>query len=543
MRLRSNLFLIAIITCFLGMTMLGTGAAALETGEPNISIDADLPIQYSLDGMIFDEVIIEFNSYAEARAAQVANILPGIAFDRSMTYRPVARFNIIDGSMPFEVITRLRNFSNVREVYPNYKRSLAVSPNDPYYTLQEEELLVSQIPAAWDIETGSADVLVGVVDTGVDYTHLDLIPNLVLPGINVREDWVPDEVQDDSGHGTAVSGIIGGVGNNGEGVAGVCWNVRMLPIRACGGPMLDCDLFDEVEGIDTAREQGCHIINLSIGGVGTISVEENAVTEAYNAGIVIVAAGGNANPGKYYKATGDPETDRHSLYYPAALPEVIGVGAVANNGLKAEFSNYGEDILSVMAPGVEIVTTVPEEEVYLYTGEGPPYGLASGTSFATPMVAGVAALILSHFPGLSPDDVRSRIELTAIPMAGPDDNANGVNDFYGHGILNAYGALNMSGSSGNNFFLVAVTVSPIFPGEILVLIQALAPMDSAPSVNWSHKDSAGGGIIPTAEVETRPGFYIGRFTPGAPGNISVTVSGMSGGAPAAPVTILYVLSH
>jgi subtilisin family serine protease len=537
---RPRLLLISITILIIGLTTLGT-ARAFETERPNVSIDADLPIQYSVNGMIADEVIIEFNSYAESRAAQAANALPGVDFDSMMTSRPVARYRIIDGTTPFEVITRLRNFSQVREVYPNYRRSLALIPNDPYFSLQQEELQVSQIPAAWDIETGSSDVLVGVIDTGVDYTHPDLIPNLVLPGVNVRGDAAEDEVMDDSGHGTAVSGVIGAVGNNGIGVAGLSWSVRMLPIRACGGPFLDCDLFDEVEGIDVARERGCNIINLSIGGVGTISIEEEAVTEAYNAGCVIVAAAGNGNPGKLFEATGDPEVDRHALYYPAALPEVIGVGAVDNTGQKPDFSNYGEDILSLMAPGVDIVTTVPEDEVYLYTGEGPPYGLATGTSFSTPMVSGAAALVLSHFPGLSPDDVRARLEGTAIPMAGPDNDGNGVNDYYGYGILNAAGALSQGGTSGNQYLTVAVSENPIFAGEVLVMVQALVPLDSSPTVSWSLRDGGGGGIVVCDEVETRPGFYIGRFAPPEPGNLSISVSGMSGGAPVASVQVLYLL--
>jgi len=536
---RLPLYLITAAVFALFLT--GTGAMGFTgtTIDPGISIDFDLPIQYGVNGIILDEVIIEFESVAQARSAQSVNIIPGVNFDRLMTTRPVARYKILDGANPFETISRLRNMNGIVEIYPNYKRSAALNPNDPYFQLQEEEWLVSQIPAAWDIETGSANVTVAVIDTGVDVTHPDLLPNLILPGINVREDSVPDIVDDDSGHGTAVAGVIGAVGNNGIGVAGLSWNVRILPIRACGGPLLDCDLFDEVEGIDAARLAGVDIINMSIGGVGTISVEKTAVTEAYNAGIVIVAAAGNG--GGYYKATGDPDVDKQSLYYPAGLPEVIGVGAVANNGLKAEFSNYGEDILSIMAPGVDIVTTVPDYEVYLYTGEGPPYGLATGTSFATPMVAGAAALLLSHFPGLSPADVRSRLEASAIPMAGPDDNVNGVNDFYGYGILNVAGALDQSGSSGNDYMKIGVTQNPIFPGEILVIIQGLTQLDSSPTINWQLFEIGGGAIITAEEVEGRPGYFIGRFTPDESGTIKITVQGFSGGAPVAPVTVTYTM--
>ncbi len=531
-----------MVTIFASL-MLGTGAMSYEGNVigNGSEIDCDLPIQYSIDGMITDQVIIKFDSYDHVRTAQSTNLLPGVAFQEAMTLRPMALYTITNGSTVFDTITSLRGYPNVQEVYPNYKRSLAAIPNDPYYQLQQEELLVAQIPSAWDIETGSSSVLVGVIDTGVDITHPDLLPNLVLPGINVRETSVPDVVIDDSGHGTAVAGVIGGVGNNGIGVAGVCWNVSILPIRACGGPLLECDIYHEIAGIDAAREAGCDVINLSIGGVGTITDEEDAVALAAQAGIVIVAAAGNGNPGHLFKKTDDPEADRHSLYYPAALPAVIGVGAVGNNSQKTVFSNFGEDILSIMAPGVDIVTTVPEDEVYLYTGDGPPYGLATGTSFATPLVAGVAALIISKYPGISAEDVRNRLECTAIPMPGPDENLNGINDRYGYGVLNAYGALT-SDCSGitNNFLNVGVTQNPVFPGELLILIQALVPLDTPPQIGWADTTDAGiGGTFNAESVPTRSGFYIGRIHDSGSGSYNIVITATSNGAPVTPVTIKY----
>lgn len=530
----------ATIAALTALALIGPVAMAFDEAGSQ-PLESNPPIVFSTAGLITDQVIIEFNSYPEFRAAQAVNSIPGVAFDKAMSTRPVARYNITDGSLPSEVISRLSVLSNIRNVYPNYVRTACATPNDPYYQLQEEDMLLARIPTAWDVETGSADVLVAVIDTGVDYTHPDLIPNLVLPGINVREDWVPEEVMDDSGHGTAVSGVIGGVGNNGVGVAGTCWNIRMLPIRACGGPFLDCDLFDEVEGIDVAREQGCQVINLSIGGVGTISLEENAVEEAYNAGIVIVAAAGNSDPGILFVATGDPEIDRHALYFPAALPHVIGVGAVDSNGDPADFSNYGEDILSVMAPGVEIITTVPEEEVYLYTGEGPPYGKANGTSFSTPMVAGIAALILSHFPGLSPDEVRARIETSAIPMVGPDADFNGINDYYGYGIVNAYGALTQSASSGNQYLTVGVSRSPIFAEDLIIIVKSQVELDSNPIVRWASSGGEFSGSSELNEVATRPGLYMGSIHPGITGTIQISITAVANGAPIPAVNVVYVL--
>jgi hypothetical protein len=158
------------------------------------------------------------------------------------------------------------------------------------------------------------------------------------------------------------------------------------------------------------------------------------------------------------------------------------------------------------------------------------------------MATGVAALVLSHFPGLSPDDVRARLEMSAIPMSGPDADTNGINDWYGYGILNAVGAVSPTGTIGNDYLQVGVAQSPIFPGEVLVIVKALVPLSSPPIINWQMRDTYGGGIVPTNEVDTRPGLYIGRFTPDVSGNISVTVTGMSGGAPVTPVTVLYLFS-
>lgn len=543
MSLRRGFILLVSSILLLGGLALGAGAN--EPAEVNLPIDADLPVMYTTEGLIPDSVIVEFDDRSLMRSAQAADNLPGVAFDRAMTHRPLARYTILDGRTPFETITRLRRFTNIRDVFPNYIRSAAAMPNDPYMTLQIEEIQVAQIPSAWDIETGSADVLVAVIDTGVDEEHEDLLANMILPGINVREDGL-ETVMDDSGHGTAVMGVIGGVGNNGIGIAGVNWTVTMLPIRAAGGAQLQCDLFDEVEGIDAARVAGADIINLSIGGVGTISHEEDAVTSAYEADILIIAAAGNSNPDfvsqedMLFEATGDPAWDRSRLYYPAGLPEVLGVGSIENDGTKSDFSHYGEDILGVMAPGRDIVTTVPNYPCALYEGgDNPPYGLATGTSFATPMVAGVAALILAHYPGLSPDEIRARIEGTAIPMAGPDEDENGINDYFGHGILNAAGALSQGIAPDNPYFELTVSSNPLIPGEVLVLVKALVELDSNPRLRWDMDTE--NGSVDMSPVETRPGFYIGRFNPGSSGNIAISVTGFSGGAPLPNVSVMYVL--
>ncbi|MCK4721053.1 hypothetical protein KAU08_10355, partial [bacterium] len=145
---------VTILITFLVLLFPGSGARAFNV-QLTQHLSGNEAIPFTTNGLIMGQVIIEFNSFAEARAAQAANIIPGVTFDRGMSTRPVARYNITDGSLPSDVITRLSALSNIREVYPNYKRSAAKIPNDLYFELQEEDLRLVRLPDAWDIETGS----------------------------------------------------------------------------------------------------------------------------------------------------------------------------------------------------------------------------------------------------------------------------------------------------------------------------------------------------------------------------------------------------
>ena len=212
-------------------------------------------------------------------------------------------------------------------------------------------------------------VKVAMVDTGLDVNHPEFKDRVILTQNFKDPGTDSSNVFDDSGHGTATTGIVAAQGNNGIGIAGMAWDVRIMAFRACGGASLDCSLADEIQAIDAARTNGAQVINLSLGGVvRKRSAEQLAIVDAYNAGIVLVAAAGNGNPGKYYKSTGNPTQDMQTLFYPAAYPQVIGVAALDDKGgsivdpgklTRASFSNYGEDLVSVCAVGTEVETTVP----------------------------------------------------------------------------------------------------------------------------------------------------------------------------------------
>ncbi|MEZ4660514.1 MAG: S8 family serine peptidase [Caldilineaceae bacterium] len=197
-------------------------------------------------------------------------------------------------------------------------------------------------PEAWRITTGAADLLIAVIDTGIDYTHEDLSDGRVRTDID--KDYVnrDDDAMDDQGHGTHVAGTIAAATNNAVGGAGVMWQAQLLPLKVCsesGG----CSTEHIVQAIEYAADNGARVINMSLGGDSCSETLEAAVDYAYfEKGVVIVAAAGNSND---------------LVGYPAAYEPVIAVGAVDRHGSRAFFSSYGEP-LDVVAPGVRVFSTV-----------------------------------------------------------------------------------------------------------------------------------------------------------------------------------------
>jgi subtilisin family serine protease len=260
---------------------------------------------------------------------------------------------------------------------------------------------------AWQNNTGDPSIITAVVDTGVDLKHPDLQGQLV-EGYNVIDP--KDLPQDDNGHGTHVAGIIGARTNNFEGIAGVDWRSKIMPVKAMAGDGTGT-VVDIADGIVWAADNGANVINLSLGEYNDSDYLHDAIKYAYDKGVVLIAAMGN-------DGVSDPS-------YPAAYPEVIGVAANDETTETAEFSNYGEHT-SVSAPGVAIPSTYPNRR----------YVALSGTSMASPHVAGVAALIRSVNPKLSPKEVRKILEQTA-----DDLGDTGKDEYYGYGQINVQKAL------------------------------------------------------------------------------------------------------
>lgn len=359
-------------------------------------------------------------------------------------------------SPTIKAVKALRHRSDIAYADPNYIRQAFVIPDDTYYPLQWHYSQIG-LPDAWDITTGSQDVVVAVVDSGVVLDHPDLSTQLVQgydfvsstefsndgDGIdrNPNDPGDGSSAKDSSFHGTHVSGTISAASNNGKGVAGVSWKSRIMPVRVLGkGGGADYDI---AQGIRYAaglpNDSGmvptkkADIINMSLGGPGYTQELDDAVKAAQAAGVIVVAAAGNDN-------------EDTSEYYPASLENVITVSAVDYRSDRAPYSNYGSEV-DVAAPGGDAAADA--------NGDGYPDGILStvgentykfyqGTSMAAPHVSGVIALMKSVDPALSLSDVQRLLAHNhpdteqAITI---EKGTSGKDIYYGYGLINAYGAV------------------------------------------------------------------------------------------------------
>ncbi|MGE3539868.1 MAG: S8 family serine peptidase [Candidatus Tectimicrobiota bacterium] len=279
-------------------------------------------------------------------------------------------------------------------------------PNDPYYG-NEWHLARIAAPTGWDISTGSTQIAVAVIDSGIDPAHPDLAGKLV-PGFNFLNSTL--DTRDVLGHGTAVAGTAGAIAGNQRGVAGVALQNPLLPLVVLNANNY-ATYANMAAAIMYAADHGVRVINISIGGSSYSSTLQGAVDYAWNKGSIIVASAGN-------NANSTP-------MYPAALARVVAVSATDSADALASFSSYGTWI-DLAAPGVSILTTT----------NGGGYGYWYGTSFASPLVAGVAALVLSVNPALSNTQV---VEL--LRQYSDDKGATGYDALFGYGRINVYQTL------------------------------------------------------------------------------------------------------
>lgn len=419
--------------------------------------------------------------------ARVEAILLRHGLDRGRPVARDARFLVLRSGRPdFDAeaaADELRATGRFRAVVANRTVQFhATIPDDPYLAGGYEWFVHSDVdvdidlPEAWDVEQGSAAVVIGVMDTGVDTGHPDLAAKIwTNPGEipangfdddgNGRIDDVhgwdfgdddanpnPEETLDPSGidvgfHGTFVAGLAAAANDNGEGIAGAGWNCRIMPLKVVSAG--DSTTLEYITAaFEYAAEEGCDVLNTSFGvsGPGVPAYMQALVDMATAADVVCVASAGNA---------GD-----NSLVYPAANAHVIAVAATDDTGARASFSNWGSHV-DVAAPGATMFSCIARnypldpftEIIYLYffgwDGEN-PYMFGDGTSFSAPLVAGVCGLIRAHDPALTPDQVAARLVLTGDAIA------------YDHPIgprVNAYAAVAQNLDAGDGPRVSSLTLA------------------------------------------------------------------------------------
>lgn len=346
---------------------------------------------------------------------------------------PSQRVSLVQVDNVAEAVRTLRLDQRVAWAEPNYKRYLSVIPDDPEYAgqvyLEQSSDHDIDAEAAWDTTTGTRSVIIAVIDSGTDIDHPDLIDNIWTNPNEIADNGIDDDangyiddvhgwdfIENDNDpsptptgltyneiyvlHGTHVAGIIGASGNNTTGVTGVNWKVSIMPLRIFdddGESTADAEL----NAIAYAEANGAFVMNMSYGGYSYSLFEDQAIQDAYAAGVLSVAAAGN-------------DTIDLDLIpsYPVCYDHVLGVGAVDSNDATSFFTNYGNTCVDLSAPGENILSTHYYDPTNGFTDY---YGYLSGTSMATPVVTGVAALlwatnaISNSLATLAPSDVASTL--------------------------------------------------------------------------------------------------------------------------------------
>ncbi len=373
------------------------------------------------------ELLVKFNNDIRAGSSQLSSEQIGAQVIHDFSSIGWKHVHLPQGMTVSDGIAFYQSLPGVVAAQPNYVYHTDITPNDPQFS-SLYGLAKIQAPAVWDKTTGSSSVVVAVIDTGVLYTHEDLSANMwrnpgetgldanghdrATNGVDDDGNSYVDDVYgintiydnsnpvDDNGHGTHVAGTIGAVGNNGKGVAGVNWSVRIMAVKShdSHGNGTSASVVAAFQYVTMMKQRGVNIrvTNNSWGGAPEAASYDQALKDAIdaagNAGILNVMAAGNSN-----------SNNDATPFYPASYdsPSIIAVAASDQNDNRASFSSYGAHTVALAAPGVGILSTY---------GSGPTvYQFLSGTSMATPHVAGAAALLCAYRGALSVADLKATL--------------------------------------------------------------------------------------------------------------------------------------
>ena len=337
---------------------------------------------------------------------------------RVLSYNAAGNFMVVETPSDSKGwADKVKSEGPVRYAEPDYEVTADVLPSDPRWS-ELWGMTKIGMPSAWDIDTGSKSIVVGVIDTGVDYTHEDLAGQMWINTDEIANNGIDDDANgwvddrygadcanndgnpmDDNNHGSHVAGTIGAAGNNAKGVVGVNWTTSIMALKFLGSGGSG-STSDAVECLYYAIQNGAHLTSNSWGGGGFSQTLFDAISAARNANQLFVAAAGNSAV----------NTDS-SPHYPSSynLPNIVSVAATTQTDSLASFSNYGVNSVDLAAPGVSILSTVRNNG----------YSSFNGTSMATPHVAGAAALLLSEYPSLrgSYVDLKAKILDNVDPVS------------------------------------------------------------------------------------------------------------------------------
>ncbi len=402
-----------------------------------------LPFRYEGPSYRPDEVLVKFKPTISDQTIKAT-----IAAYQCKRLKRIPRINVykiqIQTSTTLEeTLFALSRNPDVEYAEPNYIAYITETPNDSLFDYQYalynsgqdigppgspqgEERADIKATSTWEETKGDEDIVIAILDTGVDLDHPDLNDKIYSSGYDFIND--DSDATDDEGHGTHVAGIAAAETHNNEGIAGVAWNCKILPVKVLND-LGEGGYSEMIDGIIWAADNGADVMNLSLGGDFPSASLENALKYAYDMDMVIVAAAGN---------------DGGAVLYPAAYDEYcLAVAATDYNDERVDFSNSGGlwesnsgPEIDVAAPGARIISTVP---TWFWGPDSFPYAWGDGTSMASPHVAALAALIKSVKPNLSAPQIMNVIRYSA------DDvnfvNNLGMDNYIGFGRINSAKAL------------------------------------------------------------------------------------------------------
>ncbi len=430
----------------------------------------------------FGQAIVGFDE------GMLPDAIPGL---QTLKAEPRVNYLVVAADDLVTVRAAVAGLPGVAYVEDDQILSAMVVPNDARYGNQYGPAMMGA-HQAWDVVGwGSSAITVAVLDTGIRATHQDLAANYIGGYDYVNNDGNPN---DDCGHGTHVTGTVAAVTDNGIGVAGmsqasiihhkVLGAVGGLFSVQCSGSQSDIN-----EAIMDAADAGVRIISMSLGGGGYASSGDAAVNYAWNRNVLVVAASGN-------------DSSNNGVSYPAAYNNAIAVGALTSSRTRASYSNGGAQ-MEIVAPGSNVDST--------YNSNDASYSSLSGTSMATPHVAGALALALSCDPSLTNSALRTLMQNTA-----EDLGASGWDTIYGHGLLRIDNLVNAIGTCGGgpgnqapnaDFSFSATALSVDFDGST-----SNDPDGTIASYAWSFGDGSTGSGISPSHTYANSGTYTVSLT-------------------------------